>query len=264
MLMHTAETLTSKHNADIEILKKRQDQDQIELYGTNKDSYLPLKERVDADVFLKATKLPKRKSETSKKNVESLKEQVDVDVMVEAMKAPKRKSETRKKKVKSCRSSLSKSKLFQNEEEPKLDESNGKMDEAHSDKAIDACSTNEACRKGAINGDSRCGYDAMEASGGRAVWDIFGRQDVPKLEEYLRKHHREFRHVYCSPVDQVMHPIHDQAFYLTLHHKRKLKEEFGVEPWTIVQKLGEAIFIPAGCPHQVRNLKACKFLDMPF
>lgn len=61
-----------------------------------------------------------------------MKEQVDVDVMVEAVKAPKRKSETRKKKVKSCRSSLSESKLFQNEEESKLDECDGRMDEAHS------------------------------------------------------------------------------------------------------------------------------------
>jgi len=28
-----------------------------------------------------------------------------------------------------------------------------------------------------------------------------------------------------------------------------------VEPWTFVQHLGEAVFIPAGCPHQVRNRK---------
>lgn len=27
----------------------------------------------------------------------------------------------------------------------------------------------------------------------------------------------------------------------------------GVEPWTFEQHLGEAVFIPAGCPHQVRN-----------
>ncbi|KAL7601244.1 hypothetical protein Lser_V15G23169 [Lactuca serriola] len=98
------------------------------------------------------------------------------------------------------------------------------------------------------------GSDSDFGDGG-ALWDVFRREDTPKLQEYLKKHFKEFRHAFCLPLQQVIHPIHDQTFYLTMDHKKKLKEEFGIEAWSFVQKLGDAVFIPAGCAHQVRNLK---------
>lgn len=45
--------------------------------------------------------------------------------------------------------------------------------------------------------------EGMEHPEGGALWDIFRRQDSPKLEEYLKKYFKEFRHVYCQPLDQV-------------------------------------------------------------
>lgn len=33
----------------------------------------------------------------------------------------------------------------------------------------------------------------------------------------------------------------------------------GIEPWTFKQKLGDAAFIPVGCPYQVRNLKVREY-----
>lgn len=103
-----------------------------------------------------------------------------------------------------------------------------------------------------------------EASHGGAVWDIFRREDVPKLMEYLRKHHKEFYHINNQPVQSVIHPVHDQTLYLNERHKKQLKEEFGVQPWTFEQYLGEAVFIPAGCPHQVRNRESCIKVALDF
>ncbi|XP_006347153.1 lysine-specific demethylase JMJ25 isoform X1 [Solanum tuberosum] len=95
-----------------------------------------------------------------------------------------------------------------------------------------------------------------EAKPSGAQWDVFSRQDVPKLLEYLKRHSSEFTSM-RGYSKQVVHPILDQSFFFDAFHKLRLKEEFDVQPWTFEQHLGEAIIIPAGCPYQVKQLKSC-------
>ncbi|PON68250.1 JmjC domain containing protein [Parasponia andersonii] len=42
----------------------------------------------------------------------------------------------------------------------------------------------------------------LEIAEGGALWDIFWGDDVPKLQGYLKKHFREFRHTHCNPLKQ--------------------------------------------------------------
>ena len=63
--------------------------------------------------------------------------------------------------------------------------------------------------------------DRLEASQGGAIWDIFRRQDVPKLQEYLNKHFREFRHIHCCPLQQVIvsqFQLDTKFFFLLLNY----------------------------------------------
>ncbi|GJU77192.1 hypothetical protein Tco_1274262 [Tanacetum coccineum] len=70
-------------------------------------------------------------------------------------------------------------------------------------------------------------YSDKEETGG-ALWDIFRREDEENLVAYLFNHYTEFQYPCGCPVDKVYNPIHDQTFYLTLKHKKKLKEEYGL------------------------------------
>ncbi|CDY32148.1 BnaCnng06570D [Brassica napus] len=108
---------------------------------------------------------------------------------------------------------------------------------------------NESEMMSSHNMESSC----TSSCAGGVQWDVFRRQDVPKLAEYLQ---RTFQKPDDSlKFDFVSRPLFEGLF-LNEHHKRQLKDEFGVEPWTFEQHRGEAIFIPAGCPFQFRNLQS--------
>uniref|UniRef100_A0A7N6BIC3 Lysine-specific demethylase n=1 Tax=Anabas testudineus TaxID=64144 RepID=A0A7N6BIC3_ANATE len=94
-------------------------------------------------------------------------------------------------------------------------------------------------------------YEGNEKPG--ALWHIYAAKDAEKIRELLRKVGEEQGQE--NPPDHD--PIHDQSWYLDQVLRRRLYEEYGVQGWSIVQFLGDAVFIPAGAPHQVHNLYSC-------
>lgn len=84
---------------------------------------------------------------------------------------------------------------------------------------------------------------------GVAAWDIFRAEDADSLRAFLRQEHAD--------LNLQDDPIHHQRFFISAPQRVKLWEEYGVRSWRIYQKAGEAVFIPAGCAHQVCNLADC-------
>ncbi|KAI3466663.1 hypothetical protein Pfo_023326 [Paulownia fortunei] len=112
--------------------------------------------------------------------------------------------------------------------------------------------------------ENRSSGNFFEKTQAGALWDVFRREDIPKLMEYISMHWKDFGKVDNIIDYYVSRHLYDGVVYLNRHHTRKLKEEFGVEPWSFEQHIGEAVFIPAGCPFQVRHLQSSVQLGLDF
>ncbi|KAI4476626.1 hypothetical protein M0804_013443 [Polistes exclamans] len=86
-----------------------------------------------------------------------------------------------------------------------------------------------------------------------ALWHIYAARDADKIRDLLNAVALE-RGARLEPHHD---PIHDQSYYLDGPLRERLYREYGVEGYAIVQCLGDAVFVPAGAPHQVRNLHNC-------
>ncbi|XP_050072173.1 lysine-specific demethylase 3A [Anopheles maculipalpis] len=86
-----------------------------------------------------------------------------------------------------------------------------------------------------------------------ALWHIYHAQDADKIRALLNKIELERG----GTIKPNHDPIHDQKWYLDRNMRKRLQQEYRVEGYAIVQCSGDAIFIPAGAPHQVRNLHNC-------
>ena len=91
-----------------------------------------------------------------------------------------------------------------------------------------------------------------------AIWDIYRWEDSDAILQLLHEVARE------RDIEITSNPIHDQLFYLDASLRRRLRVKYGVHGWRFIQRHGDAIFIPAGCPHQVRNLSSCVKVALDF
>ncbi|XP_054716696.1 lysine-specific demethylase 3B-like [Uloborus diversus] len=86
-----------------------------------------------------------------------------------------------------------------------------------------------------------------------ALWHIYNARDADKIRDMLTKVAIERG----EKLEANNDPIHDQSWYIDAELRKRLYRDYGVEGYAIAQCLGDAVFIPAGAPHQVRNLHSC-------
>eukprot|EP00095_Tigriopus_kingsejongensis_P003194 maker-scaffold91_size383040-snap-gene-2.25 protein:Tk03194 transcript:maker-scaffold91_size383040-snap-gene-2.25-mRNA-1 annotation:"probable domain-containing histone demethylation protein 2c" len=86
-----------------------------------------------------------------------------------------------------------------------------------------------------------------------AIWHIYHPRDADKIRDMLNKVAIGKR----QRIEPNTDPIHDQSIYLDGKLRKRLFEEYGVVGYAYPQCEGDTVFIPAGAPHQVRNVHNC-------
>lgn len=95
-----------------------------------------------------------------------------------------------------------------------------------------------------------CAENSSVGEAGGALWHIFSREDTVLLSTILKSH---------PSYSKTGNPIHQQTIYLTSSDLDWLRRKYGIVPYCIIQRSGQAVFIPAGCAHQVCDLSTLHF-----
>lgn len=92
-----------------------------------------------------------------------------------------------------------------------------------------------------------------------AIWYIWKASEADDMRKVLLEVAREKG----KPLGKNEDPLHDQDCFIDETLRLRLIER-GVKGYTIIQYEGDAVFIPAGAPHQVTNLYDCIKVALDF
>jgi [histone H3]-dimethyl-L-lysine9 demethylase len=81
-----------------------------------------------------------------------------------------------------------------------------------------------------------------DGSPGVAAWDLFRAEDADKLRRFLK---RRFG------MNGQHDPILSQQYYLDAALRKELYDDHKIRSHRVYQRPGDAVFVPAGCAHQV-------------
>ena len=100
--------------------------------------------------------------------------------------------------------------------------------------------------------------DAFSAAG--AEWTVWGAGDRARLSAHLKRLHPTL----AANEDPIMMrnsvaTVSDLADMADPRHGADR-----LVPWRITQGPGDVVFVPGGCPHQVRNLRGCFKIAVDF
>ncbi|KAJ2847435.1 hypothetical protein IWW36_003856 [Coemansia brasiliensis] len=99
-------------------------------------------------------------------------------------------------------------------------------------------------------------YAAQTSEDAAAVWDIYPPEAIADL--------RQFIYDTAPNSADIGDPIHDQATYLTQPMRQAVYKKYGRSCYHIHQNPGDAVFVPAGCAHQVCNYSSAVKIAMDF
>jgi len=84
-----------------------------------------------------------------------------------------------------------------------------------------------------------------DGSPGVAAWDLFRAEDADRLRRFLKRRFGS---------NGQHDPILSQQYYLDAQLRKELYDDYGIKSHRVYQRPGDAVFVPAGCAHQVANL----------